>query len=153
MAAKRKTKNSAPGDNYFIISIDKKKKLLGIFLSVLALLIFLSIISYSRFDQANLTYEFTDLFKIFSSDPEFIARVESTHNWLGLFGAYISNFFINATIGYFSLVFPVIIFIWGYSIFKKGEYKIKGSKKQGFTCTLYGFPGFFDIHDITILQV
>ncbi|MFC2133509.1 DNA translocase FtsK [Bacteroidota bacterium] len=124
MAAKRKTKNSVPGDNYFIISIDKKKKLLGIFLSVLALLIFLSIISYSRFDQANLTYEFTDLFKVFSSDPEFIARVESTHNWLGLFGAYISNFFVNATIGYFSIVFPVIIFLWGYSIFKKGEYKI-----------------------------
>jgi len=124
MAAKKKTQNSVPGDNYFIISIDKKKKLLGIFLSVFALLIFLSIISYSRFDQANLTYEFTDLFKVFSSDPEFVARVESTHNWLGLFGAYISNFFINSTIGYFSLVFPVILFLWGYYIVKKEDYKI-----------------------------
>lgn len=124
MAAKKKTKNSVPGNNYFIISIDKKKKLLGIFLTVLALLTFLSIISYSRFDQANLTYEFTDLFRIFSTDPEFIGRVESTHNWLGLFGAYISNFFVNSTVGYFSLVFPVIIFMWGYSVIKKGEYKI-----------------------------
>ena len=124
MAVKKNTKKSVPGDNYFIVSIDKKKKLLGIFLSVLALFIFLSIISYSRYDQANLTYEFTDLFKVFSTDPEYSARVESTHNWLGLFGAYISNFFVNSTIGFFSLVFPIIVFIWGYSIVKKEDYKV-----------------------------
>ncbi len=125
MAVKKKTKSSVTGDNYFIISIDKKKKLLGIFMVVFALLIFLSIISYSRYDQANLSYEFTDLFKVFSPDPEFAARVESTHNWLGLFGAYISNFFINSTIGYFSIVFPVILFIWGYIIFREGrEYRV-----------------------------
>jgi len=124
MAGKQSKKSPSNGDNYFIVSVEKKKKLLGIFLIVFSLLIFLSILSYSRFDHANLTYKFTDLFKIFSSDPEFIHRAESTHNWLGVFGAYISNFFINSTIGYFSVVFPVIMFIWGYAVYKNEHFKI-----------------------------
>jgi len=89
-----------------------------------SLLIFLSILSYSRYDQANLTFGFTDLFKVFSSDAEFLKRAESTHNWLGIFGAYVSDFFINSTIGFLSIIFPVIIFIWGYTIVRNKEYKL-----------------------------
>ena len=106
MAKKRVKKTNTGDDNYFIVSLEKKKKLFGIFLSVFALLIFLSILSYSRYDQANLTFGFTDLFRVFSSDSEFLKRAESTYNWLGIFGAYISDFFINSTIGYFSIIFP-----------------------------------------------
>ncbi|MCF8240395.1 MAG: DNA translocase FtsK [Melioribacteraceae bacterium] len=124
MAKKKKNQEPAPEENYFIISLEKKKKILGVFLIVLALLIFLSILSYSGYDQANLTYGFTDLFKIFSSDPEFVSRAESTHNWLGIFGAYISDFFVNSTIGYFSIIFPVILFIWGFSISRRQNYKL-----------------------------
>jgi len=124
MAAKKKTTSSANNDNFFIISVEKKKKLLGFFLIVFALLIFLSILSYTRYDAANLSLGFTDLFKIFSSDPEFVSRASSVHNWLGILGAYISDFFINSTIGYFSIVFPVIMFIWGYSILKNEYHKL-----------------------------
>lgn len=111
------------GKEFFIISPRKKKKLLGIFLIVFALLFFLSILSYSRYDDSIFSYRLTDLLKIFSGS-EFKDKATETHNWLGIFGAYISNFFIRATLGYFSLVFPVIMFIWGYTVLRAGEYKI-----------------------------
>ncbi|MCF8261358.1 MAG: DNA translocase FtsK [Melioribacteraceae bacterium] len=122
MPQKRKNKTSEE-DDVFIIPTEKKTKLIGFLLTVIALLLILSILSYSRFDQANLRFVFTDLFKVFSQDPEFQIRVESTHNWLGIFGSYISNFFINNTIGFFSLIFPIVIFIWGYTIIRETNRK------------------------------
>lgn len=124
-AKKRKRKSSVKQEEtYFLISVEKKKKLLGIFLCLLALLIFLSILSYSRYDQANLSFSFTDLFRVFSADAEFLRKAEEAHNWLGIFGAYISNFFVNATIGFFALIFPIIMFIWGLAIIRDDNYKL-----------------------------
>lgn len=110
MAVKRKTtsKKAIKSNNDFTVSTVQKKKLLGVFCIIFALLALLSILSYSRYDVSNLYFGFTDLFKIFSSDPEFVNRASSVHNWLGIFGAYLSDFFINSTIGYFSIVFPVV---------------------------------------------
>ncbi|MCK5456762.1 MAG: DNA translocase FtsK 4TM domain-containing protein, partial [Melioribacteraceae bacterium] len=58
------------------------------------------------------------------SNPETVSRYSSVHNWLGILGAYISSFFINSTIGYFSLVIPVIFFIWGYALLKGESYRL-----------------------------
>lgn len=122
MALKTTTKKS--NNNNITVSKEKKKKLLGVALILIAVLSLLSILSYSRYDVANLYFGFTDLFKIFSSDPEFVSRASSVHNWLGILGAYLSNFFINSTIGYFSIVFPVLLFIWGFAIIKEDNYKL-----------------------------
>lgn len=126
MASKKK--NTVPaqaaGDNYFLMSLEKKRKLIGLFLAVFALLLFLSIISYSAYDEANLSFEFSDLFKVFSSDPDFADKADSARNWLGVFGAYVSDFFVNNILGYFSLVFPVIIFLWGYAIVREQNYRL-----------------------------
>ena len=121
MKLKKKNNNSNGTGEYFIVSVEKKKKILGIFLILISLLFFLSIISYSRYDIANLTFQFEDLFKVFSSDAQFAQRAESTHNWLGIFGAYISNFFVNSTLGFSSIVLPVIIFIWGFETVRKNK--------------------------------
>lgn len=107
----------------FIIPLEKKKKILGVTMIILALLLFLSILSYSRIDEANLT-SFTDIFRVFSSDADIVKKMEEIHNWLGIFGAYTSYFFINSTLGYFSLVFPVMLFMWGYSVVKNQSYKL-----------------------------
>jgi S-DNA-T family DNA segregation ATPase FtsK/SpoIIIE len=123
MAKKRKTKESSTGENYFIISLEKKKKILGIFLTVFALLILLSILSYSRTDLA-LGYSFTDLFKVFSDNPEFQTKLKNTNNFLNIFGVVISNFLINSTLGYFSIAFPIIMFVWGLSIIKQDQFKL-----------------------------
>ncbi len=125
MAVKRKnnTKKAIIKKTTPPLESESKKKLLGVSLIIIALLSLLSILSYSRYDVANL-FGFSDLFKIFSSDPEFVNRASSVHNWLGILGAYLSNFFINSTIGYFSIVFPVLMFIWGIAIINKENYKL-----------------------------
>ena len=117
--SKSKENSSANGERFFVVSPEKKKKLLGILLIVFALLVFLSILSYSRDDESFFSYRFLDQLNIFEADPELRNRAATTHNWLGIFGSYISHFFVKSTIGYFSLIFPTIMFIWGYSSLRK----------------------------------
>lgn len=121
MAIKKKT---TPSDNGISVSKENKKKLLAVTLIIIAFLTFLSILSYSENDYANLHFKFSDLFKIFSSDPEFVKRASSVHNWLGILGAYLSDFFINSTLGYFSIVFPILVFIWALAIIKEDGFKL-----------------------------
>lgn len=116
---KDKGKEESPiGENFFVVSPEKKIKLIGIALIVFAMLLFLSILSYSRYDESYFSYQFTDQFNVFTQD-EVKEKAATTHNWLGIFGAYASRFLIRSTIGYFSLVFPIILFVWGYTILKK----------------------------------
>ena len=127
MAVRKKSlnkKNNSPPKNYFVISSDKKKKIIGVFLIVFSLFILLSIISYSRYDQAVLNYRWSDLFKVFGGSPETVQKADSTHNMLGVFGAYISDFFVNSTFGVFSTVFPIMFLLWGFSIFRKVNFRI-----------------------------
>jgi S-DNA-T family DNA segregation ATPase FtsK/SpoIIIE len=96
-----------------------KKKLLGFFLIIFSIFLLLSLLSYSRYDHAVLNYRFSDLFKVFSPDSEF----RGTNNLVGIFGAYLADFFINNTLGIFSAIFPVIIFVWGFSYFKRISFR------------------------------
>ena len=123
--AKRKTKNTKQksGSSYFIISVEKKKKLLGLILSVFAMLIFLSILSYTKSDQ-SLLGGMGDFIKVFSPSPEFSLRVSGIGNWLGIFGAHISYFLVHSTIGFAAVIFPLIMFVWGYTIIRNEETKI-----------------------------
>jgi DNA segregation ATPase FtsK/SpoIIIE, S-DNA-T family len=127
MAIRKKSlakKNDSSTNNYFVISSDKKKKIIGLFLIVFSLFILLSIASYSRYDQAMLNYSFSDLFKVFGGSSETAKKADNIHNLLGIFGAYTSDFFVNSTFGVFSTVFPVMLLIWGFSIFKKINFRI-----------------------------
>ncbi len=124
MATKRTNKNSSTKSKSKPVSVEKKLKLFGFFLVIVAILTFLSILSYSRYDEANLSLGFDDLLNVFSSNPETINRYSGVYNWLGIFGAYISSFFINSTIGYFSLVIPIVFFIWGYTLLKEESYRL-----------------------------
>ena len=58
---------------------------------------------------------------MFSDDPVIKFKVDTTMNLLGLFGAYISDFLINRTIGLFILGVPIFLFVWGIKLYKKGE--------------------------------
>ncbi|MDH3267290.1 MAG: DNA translocase FtsK [Ignavibacteria bacterium] len=112
MAKKKKNgkdKGNGSGKNYFSFSSEKKKRIVGIFLILFSVFLFLCIISYSRKDEVLLT-------------NSIISGVE-THNWLGIIGAHFSYFFIQSTIGYFSIIFPATMFLWGVSFFKKFTFK------------------------------
>ncbi len=117
-------KPNISGESYFIISPEKKKKILALFLFTFAIMLFLSILSYSRADESNLSEGISDVFKVFSNNPDNLETAGSISNWLGIFGALISKFFILGTIGYFSLIFPILLFIWGYSLLRGNNYKI-----------------------------
>ena len=123
MAIKNKQKNNTDESN-FIISPDKKKKIVGLFLLILALLFFFSILSYARKDSAHLVNWWTDFTGSFSPDAEFAERQQNTSNWLGIFGAYTSDFLINNTIGIFALLLPVVLFLFGYSIVIKQKNRV-----------------------------
>jgi DNA segregation ATPase FtsK/SpoIIIE, S-DNA-T family len=122
---KKKVKPNKPAKEESRPSIfaGKKKKIFGILIILLSIFILLSIISYSRFDRANLSYGFSDLFKAFGSNTDFNHKAESTRNWLGIFGAYVSDFFINSTLGVLAVIFPVLLFAWGLSLFNKISYR------------------------------
>jgi len=124
MAKKTNGKTSEVKKNspYFSFSAEKRKKILGIFLLIFALILLLSIVSYSRFDRALLSYQLKDLFRTFSSD-ELQRELHTAQNWLGIIGAYLAEFSINTTLGIFSLIYPFVIGLWGFSLFKKIELK------------------------------
>jgi S-DNA-T family DNA segregation ATPase FtsK/SpoIIIE len=117
MSIKRKTRiqsNRQNSDGFFSLTIEKKKKILGLLLLVFSVLLFLSIISFSRFDEARLGSFFSDIFN---------DRIKNPANWLGIVGAHFSTFLVNQTLGYFSVAFPIILFFWGIAFFKKIKFR------------------------------
>jgi DNA segregation ATPase FtsK/SpoIIIE, S-DNA-T family len=89
------------------------RRQIGAFVGILAsLMLLLSIISYSAIDQASGEISLWDIWKIFSNDEFILLKAERTQNWLGLFGAVVSNWFINSTIGYSIIIVPFLGFVW-----------------------------------------
>lgn len=114
MAVKRKRTNNKKNNsekNYFTFSTEKKRRIVGIFFILFSLFLLLCIVSFDRRDQPYLELS------VFAN--------QEAHNWLGMVGAHLSYFFIHNTIGYFSIVFPAILFLWGVSFFKKMPFKTK----------------------------
>ena len=119
MKRKSKIKNSNTGKNKSIFSVSQKKKILGILLIFFSFLLLLSIISYSRFDEAYLSTFFGDFFDSLSADNSF----SNINNWLGVIGAHISGFLIRSALGIFSAVIPLLLLFWGFALFIKITYK------------------------------
>src|ERR1041385_2942149 len=92
---------------------DRRTHIAAIVLMVCGLLATLSILSYSRSDGPAVDRSsFTDIVK-FPFDSAVQARAKGIQNKLGLVGAIVSNFFINSTVGYASIVFPLMMLLWG----------------------------------------
>ncbi|MBK8981570.1 MAG: DNA translocase FtsK [Ignavibacteria bacterium] len=97
------------------ISEDFKKQLLGFLISIFGIMICLSILSYSDKDQATLErLSFLSIFKKESYSTAFV-----TYNWLGIAGAYLSDFLVNYFFGYFSLIISVIFIAFGVTLVSK----------------------------------
>ncbi len=97
----------------------KQRQVLGVLLIMSAILLVLAIISYSPQDTAQSETRLGDLPAIFTrSDPMINANADTAHNWLGLIGAMLANFFINKTIGYAAIIFPLFLGWWSLALFK-----------------------------------
>lgn len=90
----------------------RKVEVLGIIIMAIAVLLGLSILSYTPEDyQFARSLSFTDLF-----DPDTSSRL--VKNWLGPVGAYLSHFFVYTLFGYTSLLLTLIIGYNGWHIFR-----------------------------------
>ena len=105
----------------FYLDIKIQTKIFACLLAAFAVLLFLALVSHTVQDDTNSQIEFYELFYMFSDDPVIKFKVDTTMNLLGLFGAYISDFLINRTIGLFILGVPIFLFVWGIKLYKKGE--------------------------------
>jgi DNA segregation ATPase FtsK/SpoIIIE, S-DNA-T family len=90
---------------------------------LLSLMLLLSIISYSAIDQSSGEISLWDIWKVFSNDESILLKAERTQNWLGLFGAVVSNWFINSTIGFAVVIVPFLGFVW--SLFLLNEKNLR----------------------------
>lgn len=94
-----------------------KPKIFAVLLALFATLLFLALISYTPYDEANASLSFGDILGLLQGDDAVRARADTMHNWLGLLGAVLANFCFTYTIGYAALVFPVLLMIWARHIF------------------------------------
>ena len=107
------TKKGAPTED-FNISEDAKKQIFGFLLSLIGILVFLSVLSYSIKDQAAL--ERFSFFEMFRKET----YAMEIYNWLGAAGAIVSELLVSRLFGYFSAAIPILITLYGcLLLFKK----------------------------------
>jgi len=113
----KNTKDSSDR-SYLTFTSKNKKQILGLFLIILSIVLFFSIITFDRIDEANLTNLPADFIKSFDEKIDI-------QNWLGVTGAHIAKFFVKATFGYFSITIPIVLLLWGISFFKTLDFKFR----------------------------
>lgn len=122
---RRKSKNTEtagePARGRTTLDAKRKLDIIGLLMMAAAFLLLLALLSHSHSDETVADIGFGDFVRLFGGDPEIQARADTTSNWLGLFGAIVANFFINITVGYFSLAFPSLLMLWGWSILRRRD--------------------------------
>lgn len=101
---------------------ERMRQITAILLLLGGTLLLLALISYTPLDQANTDISPRELTGLFTNDPNIAARADTTQNWLGLIGAYLSNALINGTIGYAALVLPLLMGFWGLIVYRAQGY-------------------------------
>lgn len=109
---KHSVKKEAP-DN-----IKKQLKVISILLIFLAVFILLALVSYSPKDELHTEVSISEVGGVFTGDEAVKEKTQNIGNWLGLFGAIISNFLYNGTIGYSILFLPFFMIYWGVDLFR-----------------------------------
>jgi S-DNA-T family DNA segregation ATPase FtsK/SpoIIIE len=101
--------------------VRRKSAIIAVLLIATSLLTFLALVSYDPTDEANADIRLTDLFKVFTGDPEVRIKADTAHNWLGLVGAIISDLLIKSTLGYPVFVLPVILLLFGWKMLRSDD--------------------------------
>jgi DNA segregation ATPase FtsK/SpoIIIE, S-DNA-T family len=97
----------------------RNMKIFSVLLLVFSILIFFSLISYTPKDEVNTEISFGELMDFIGGNSAIQAKIETTRNWLGLFGAIFAKFIFKSTFGYAFLFFPIVLMIWAVELFRK----------------------------------
>ncbi|MCK6603340.1 MAG: DNA translocase FtsK [Ignavibacteriaceae bacterium] len=111
--AKKKPAEKKTNSQSFTLTWEKKKKIFGFGLFIFAIMMLLSVISFSTndvqlFHRKGIGEILTSLFTF-----------PRTDNWLNVFGALMSFVLVDGLLGYFSIVIPVALVIWSFFLFDK----------------------------------
>lgn len=96
-----------------------RMKIVAVLIALFAVLLFLALVSYTPYDEANTAVSGNDLVGLFHGNEQVRAKADTTQNWLGLLGAIMANFCYNYSIGYAALIFPALLILWSKHIYKK----------------------------------
>lgn len=92
-------------------------RIIAVLIAVSAALLLIALLSYTAKDEANAELTMRDVMGVMRGDDALRVKFETTHNWLGLLGAVLSHWFYHATIGIWSLCFPVLMLFWAYALY------------------------------------
>ncbi|MBI2793571.1 MAG: DNA translocase FtsK 4TM domain-containing protein [Ignavibacteria bacterium] len=99
-------------------AIRKRIIITALLLGLLAVLLLIALVSYTVKDEANAQLSMKDIFGVIRGDNELRNRFESTHNWLGLLGAVASQWMYSATVGMWSVSFPILMLFWARDLLR-----------------------------------
>jgi S-DNA-T family DNA segregation ATPase FtsK/SpoIIIE len=99
---KQEKESKEPSKGHFEFTKEKRQKIYGLLFFVIGIILIGSLLSFSHEDIG------------YKNSP---GTLSNPSNWFGLFGVSVAYFFIESTIGVFSLFFPFVLFIWGYAYF------------------------------------
>jgi DNA segregation ATPase FtsK/SpoIIIE, S-DNA-T family len=98
----------------------RRSAVAALLLIVAAILVAISLVTYDGGDESR-NVRAADLPGVVTGDQNVRAVADTVHNGLGLVGALLSDFLINATIGYAMLALPLLMFLWGWTILRRGN--------------------------------
>jgi len=84
---------------------DRQRELLGLLLLTAGVLVLLSLLSYSP-----------------GEEPSIAANV-AIHNWMGIAGVFVSSYLIQYTVGYASIVIPILLILYGYWVLARKNFR------------------------------
>lgn len=112
-----KKKLNTAGNSKAGIDENRKLEIIGVIIIALAILLGLSVVSYTPEDYQYATkLSFLDLFNTDASS-------RLVKNWLGPVGAYLSHFVVHQLFGYTSFILSILIFFQGWHIFRRRNYR------------------------------
>jgi len=101
-------------------SLKTQLRVLGVLTFILSLFLTITILSYTQSDKENGSIPIQALFGFIDDVDDFRAKVEISQNKLGLPGAFIANFCVDKTLGYWSIVLSFLLVACSWEIFVNG---------------------------------
>ncbi len=98
----------------------RRSAVAALLMIVAALLVLIALVTYDAADESH-NVRASDLTGVVTGDQNVRAMADTVHNGLGLVGAILSDFLINATVGYAVVVLPLIVLLWGWTILRRGN--------------------------------
>ncbi len=95
--------------------VSTQTKVISILLMVMSAFLFLSMLSHSQIDKRYLSMGFSGFLDMAFGN---MGEPVLIHNWLGIVGAWLSNFFFNSTFGYASIGLPFFVVIFAKFMFQ-----------------------------------